>query len=773
MPRHSLGMKPLSRYSLPFRIRLRTCFLAGAIAAGLCGVASPGRADAAPDTATIGAHVMDEYRSMSFDDTFFAVARGIRYEPYRGVLRGPVATALAQGGNAADQSLLLAELLKRKGYRVRFVQGVLHGDNLRTLLRGLYPPVLPEIKAPKRFNPYRPVGDKRLEEVAAAHVWLEVAQPGGMWLPLDPSFPRAKIGEAYAEANERFEQLPEAMYQRLRVSLHERLSNGTSRELGHVEGHVADLALRPMSYLVLSAPQMKRPPKKAKRGAADMFGGALSGADTKAKKAEAPSAPAKPVGIRYRRALFGGGVQQNIADTVMLYGETDGQLEREWLRFELIRPGQSNRIIERDTFLKGGPGDRTGVPAEYRRYSIAISAGWVRPDAVARYAQALGKETGVAGWRKRLDALSSEPASPQAAQRLSGLESSMAMLGGDVAAMSLSAEISELSRRLAFGNALTYAQTIPAITIISLEGDGKENYELGADLRLDEVEAWPYPGAPSRAVEIFQSARGIQGTLLEGFYVEQLGGKRGGANALSLLTATNEGPGRWLVFEPGEQARLSQITGLPVAVRRQLEATLERGREVIITAHPVELAGRPRFGWWERDRASGRVIGVMDDGRHGSMTEHSLSVNRIGLDDNTGYVIGLMVGATATEALLATKVLQEGTVTEKAIAEIKKVMERLQCMSCPKAEAKFEAEAKNSLSCFEVDKVTKFARGKSAKVELKFCENYVKGLQCASSMVLEGYKPTKGGWSYEVKGEIKVGCETFFSDAKKSTPADR
>ena len=84
------------------------------------------------------------------------------------------------------------------------------------------------------------------------------------------------------------------------------------------------------------------------------------------------------------------------------------------------------------------------------------------------------------------------------------------------------------------------------------------------------------------------------------------------------------------------------------AVGALLEAVEGRsqaaGREVIINARPVELAGRPRHGWWERDRATGRVIGVMDDGRHGAMTEYSLKGEKLGLSDDTGMIIGLIVG---------------------------------------------------------------------------------------------------------------------------------
>jgi transglutaminase-like putative cysteine protease len=143
-----------------------------------------------------GAEIMQAYQAMPLDKAFAAVATGIRFEPYVGVVRGPTGTALARGGNAADQALLLAEILKAKGYRVRFVRGTISGRNLETLILGMYPPDLPKMSFPAEYLPFSPASDASLQQVARAHVWLEVDQGNGSWLPLDPSFPRAKVGEA-------------------------------------------------------------------------------------------------------------------------------------------------------------------------------------------------------------------------------------------------------------------------------------------------------------------------------------------------------------------------------------------------------------------------------------------------------------------------------------------------------------------------------------------------------------------------------------------------
>jgi hypothetical protein len=63
----------------------------------------------------------------------------IAYEPYKGMLRGPVSTLMTRAGNALDQSVLLATLLKDSGYDARVVHGVLSESQAQSLLSGIRP----------------------------------------------------------------------------------------------------------------------------------------------------------------------------------------------------------------------------------------------------------------------------------------------------------------------------------------------------------------------------------------------------------------------------------------------------------------------------------------------------------------------------------------------------------------------------------------------------------------------------------------------------------
>lgn len=77
-------------------------------------------------------------RAFALDFDFEAaiqhVTDGIHYEPYRGVLRGPDGTATMGAGNAWDQALLLASLIKTIGGDAQIVSGALSDADARRLL---------------------------------------------------------------------------------------------------------------------------------------------------------------------------------------------------------------------------------------------------------------------------------------------------------------------------------------------------------------------------------------------------------------------------------------------------------------------------------------------------------------------------------------------------------------------------------------------------------------------------------------------------------------
>lgn len=196
-------------------------------------------------------------RGASIESLFEYVRDEIAYEPYEGILRGARGCLESGAGNAADKSLLLAELLKRAGHPSRFARGRLERAQAEDLVIGSLlwepgdedvdvdfpygfdtPELVEERRAAaeavasrlrSRFDRLRatiegvlgerlkgPGGDPLdvLASEAEEHVWVQ-AKAGDRWIDLDPSVFLAEPGEALATAASTPERLPEEWVHRV------------------------------------------------------------------------------------------------------------------------------------------------------------------------------------------------------------------------------------------------------------------------------------------------------------------------------------------------------------------------------------------------------------------------------------------------------------------------------------------------------------------------------------------------------------------------------
>ena len=72
------------------------------------------------------------------EPAFQFVRDRIGFESYCGVLRGASGTLTSRAGNALDRSLLVADILKRKGIRTRFAVGRLDPSHAERLIARLF-----------------------------------------------------------------------------------------------------------------------------------------------------------------------------------------------------------------------------------------------------------------------------------------------------------------------------------------------------------------------------------------------------------------------------------------------------------------------------------------------------------------------------------------------------------------------------------------------------------------------------------------------------------
>jgi len=188
-------------------------------------------------------------RSLAGLDADLAFVRDrIAFEPYPGAMRGAEGTLRAQRGNAVDRSLLLAELLRRQGRKVRFARGSVDEARAASLLerafrdaarapastwaQALPPDFLRRVRrrAVRDFAAIRaalgelrtpPADEARRRSLAelADHVWVQAQADDGTWRDLDPSFEDASVGSSYAAVASTSAELPPELYQQATIEL--------------------------------------------------------------------------------------------------------------------------------------------------------------------------------------------------------------------------------------------------------------------------------------------------------------------------------------------------------------------------------------------------------------------------------------------------------------------------------------------------------------------------------------------------------------------------
>ena len=714
------------------------------------------------------------YDGKDIDEIFSRVAKGVRFEPYSGILRGAIGTAISRSGNSADQSILLAEALRRGGYKVRFARGVLADANIDAVIRGMYPPGIGVDSLGPEYEVYDPATDTELRNTVRDHMWVEVFQVGS-WLPLDPSFPRAKIGEVYAQGSERFDTPPDALYQRIEATLKEETVNGQSRELVRFAGTSADLGTKPISLVVRSIPQSTGGEPAKKKGPAAAVGGmndALGGGSG------APPEPPKPtekkmVGVAYVRDMSVAGISQKVKRTTVRDGDAGAAIKREWLEFNLTGPGAQPRRVDRVLYQAD---EKSRLPALERRYSITIVSGRI-PKSFADEQTSLAKSlVNVEDFEQRAkrfaDTSPDDPNARTAAVELGRLGDALGTVAGHLLALRFAAESDSLSRVIADGTAASLAWATPRILIVGIEMTGKDKGQMDAkvslDLRLDELRVYPWPGAPKSIVPIFQTARGIQESVIEGALVAFATGRDATANTAQLISVAEQQGVPLVVINTSTRSRLDEIVpGVPATCVQMMDAALAKGREIIIPSRAIALGGEARWGWWEVDPATGRVVGVMENGEHQGMAEYSVNSEEIGLNDETAKILGMMMGSITTVGTLSALLLEYGGLTPKLVAKLEAYVGSILCNSCiEKAEAKASisgpgASGSVGNECYKASQKfggSGFDVGGAVKVG--FCAAYGDGFKCSSGMILRA-----------IKGQKMVDVNTKFSLPSVGTEA--
>jgi len=725
--------------------------------------AAPASAERVASSGSVPADDWLPYRAMTLDQAFETVARQVRFEPYVGIQRGARGTARAQAGNALDQALLLTEILRATGHEVRLVHGSLSPENTAALLRGLYPPRVPSRVFEAAYLPYDATADTELLALVRDHYWVEVNQ-GTTWLPLDPSFPRAKIGEAYGTAIDRFTDPPADLYQRIELAWKIDTPDRAAQQVARWSGTTAGLGLQPISLVVDAIPGSQGPPPPATTSAGGMFGGALAGAATPKPAGEQPAANQAVSAIRYARSVETDG-RQPATSNVSFLNRPGSLVRREYLEIKLTGPGGLSRTTERT--LYEAEGDPRSVRAAHRRYTLLVVPGPVpqsyRDAEIGRWRGTLKLDE----WRTEMVGLSQQAGSVSgskaAVQKAAAIDAIAGKAAGYLMTLEFAAHSDTLTDQIAYPNQIAVVRPLPRVLIAgsetSVDDSGHVASSVTLDLRLDEVQAYPYPGFPSRATALFLAARGMQESVLEGQMVARWTGHEAVSTA-ALMAEARRKRVRLLAITPDNRDALAEARGVSPRVRAEIEEAVTAGHNVIVPEDAVALAGRPRWGWWDVNRASGAIIGVMEGGQHQAMAEYSMSSQGIGINDENARFLGCIVGANTTMFLVCGKLLETGTVTPELIAAVEAYLENGACNTMCPAEASATASVSASVGdCYTIDKFReglKPAIGASASLD--FCSKYNEGFKCAGGLILAGLKGKMPSVTVSAEAKITLPC---------------
>ena len=619
-----------------------------------------------------------------------AFIRGaVRYEPYRGVLRGSDGVLASGGGNSADVCLLLQALLRDESSptATRFAVATLSADQAKALVDkaaegppavsaiAVKPPRLgtqsqePESENDKAQQPeenqpadplfhdalqdlrqlqaaveenLRGLSVDRDEAVAAAreHVWLQV-KLDDRWETFDPA-----AGLALPADNVEFlDELPAEWQHQVELKCEiERLSGeAASREKVFERAwNASELTGKAIEFLVLpemSLPKLFDPKadngsilKQAARYDTFQVFGLVDG------KLQ-PWGPGFDLAGRLVASRTNSTIGVGGFDPFKRIGGSEpkkplSELSAVWLTVTVRSPGHAPQSVERALL------DRIGADARALD-KRDIDAAWRNPlrvqTALIQRHQLLATASATSSLaisRRLLESLVQHPWLERSLELRTG--SYRGSLPDAVADLSLPDVPLDLV--VTHDSALSLAQTWLAgegICFLATPNLYIHSEQLDWDSKEQPVFRDQVDIAINRLRVLGRGSKALEAKLLHGILASEMEGRalegRHGAEATNWAAQTIRlAASQNIAIRPLRSADdLASIEASP-AVKRLMSASLARKELILAPAHPVEAGDRPRMAWWRLD-AEGNVIAVGEDGRGQTASEGVLILKEISI----------------------------------------------------------------------------------------------------------------------------------------------
>jgi hypothetical protein len=622
------------------------------------------------------------------DDLFAWVRDNTRWAPYRGALRGPAGVLIDRMGNSLDRSLLLAEFYHHTPAKFRLAHAPLSAEQAKALfekLRTAPRPVGISFETRDGAGPMGIAAAQRLDRLgdgltqrAAAetamlsavmglsrppagsaddvslaslsdHWWLQRSD-GDRWVDLDVTLPGAKPGDTVCPATETFplDGLAKDLWHTLRIAVvAERWADGKlsqstvlSRTVrpGLVVGGTIYLTHVPLEWAHDPSAGTSAEAVKAARAQAliptEWVPTLKLGIETANDAGIRPDGSVDPKPQLDATARLGMGMNKSAVSAIdaldtppatrAASAAPAGVFTAEWVEYTVHTPGIPDETIRRDVFDLIGPAARAaGVserPAtdELARANAALALRG-RIDIVALPCQLSPAFVSHTLLQSLVNSKSALLQALAAMQQPGGAEAEF-----DVPPPCPSPLYGlALLRRLYSPTAADWFIARPNVftyhSFARLTPDGHQDYCEATDLVTNDVAIEPWSKADPAKLRRDQ---GVLDTAAEGALLP-IGGER--VSASETLAAAASQSLEWVAARA--PADLDRVKATPDDMAR-LRAAVLSGRIVVVPSAPVRLGTHDSIAWWEIDPATGRTLGIGQQGWGTDMAEYAAIIQR-------------------------------------------------------------------------------------------------------------------------------------------------
>ena len=689
-----------------------------------------------------------ESQNSGWKETYSFVRDDIFFEPSPSVLKTSEGVAWGRRGNAVEQALLLAELLRQEGEQVRLCFGKLNEDNASLLIGSMFP----EKKEFSYANDVLisdPAKDESLIETIRNHCWVQIMNKGE-WIDLDPSFPDANVGQTYATLDKTANDISEDSLPKLMISLEVEKSkfrdgiaiSPEKQTVWEWSGSLNEALNRLVAVKIVADFRSIEGEEEKEEKEESPIGGVMGGLAGGSKKKKTDKT--KNAEAIYKITLMidneereEGRISQILRASEKEQKEEDS-ITKIQLRFRINNLGGAPIDVSRNLFEKH---EFDQEPHYFQRHSILITGNIIPREAWEQDMQNVIEEKKLDVLMENLDNIKSKLDSKKDLKSIYNncisLEDEVGSQAGHFINLIFASTSDHLCNDFAQAlSVLTYYPE-PRIIINSVEGTGDEQ-EVCMDLRLNRKEAIPFPGQAATMSGTYLYGRGVMESTLEGKVIELLTGKQSLTTAhLMQQAADNDIPIQ--MYSSLEKDSLEALP-LPPQVAQKAKRVLNAGHVLIIPAKSIEFDGDDRWGWWDMDPQSGEVVGVLDTGLHQAVIQRTIMDTTGILNDKMALVVGAIVGCVDTHWVLFSLILKYGELNKAALQEAKEYMKMIGSYLCPELDATAVIGVGVSVEiedCWKKDIGIGLHGG--LKIEMGWCQQFAKGFKCASTSIMNYY----------------------------------